>query len=139
VGLQACPDCGHRISDRAMFCVQCGCPLGPEQANHPQAIQNALSAATEDIAIQQTDLRAFSSSRLPLFPVATHKFIVLSICTLGIYELYWCYQNWKRIKAASRPHQARDFVHFGELSSHRFGDFHFSGESDLWLYHQEFR
>ena len=101
MGLQACPDCGHRISDRAMFCVQCGCPLGPEQANHPQAIQNALSAATEDIAIQQTDLRAFSSSRLPLFPVATHKFIVLSICTLGIYELYWCYQNWKRIKAAS--------------------------------------
>ena len=90
-----------------MFCVQCGCPLGPEQANHPQAIQNALSAATEDIAIQQTDLRAFSSSRLPLFPVATHKFIVLSICTLGIYELYWCYQNWKRIKAASRPHQGR--------------------------------
>jgi hypothetical protein len=36
--------------------------------------------------------------RLPLFPVATHKFIVLSICTFGIYQLYWCYQNWKRLK-----------------------------------------
>ncbi len=37
----------------------------------------------------------------PLFPVATHKFIVLSVCSLGIYELYWCYQNWKRLKQAS--------------------------------------
>jgi hypothetical protein len=37
----------------------------------------------------------------PLFPVATHKFIVLSICTFSIYELYWCYQNWKRLKTES--------------------------------------
>lgn len=33
--------------------------------------------------------------------MATHKFIVLSLCTFGIYELYWCYQNWKRLKDAS--------------------------------------
>jgi hypothetical protein len=38
---------------------------------------------------------------LPLFPVATHKFIVLSLCSFGIYELYWCYQNWKRLKMTS--------------------------------------
>jgi hypothetical protein len=36
----------------------------------------------------------------PLFPVATHKFIVLSICTFGLYELYWCYQNWVRLRGA---------------------------------------
>ena len=75
--------------------------LGPEQANQPQAIQNASSTSSGDIAMQQTDLRAFGSSCLPLFPVTTHKFIILSICTFGIYELYWCYQNWKRIKLAS--------------------------------------
>lgn len=38
---------------------------------------------------------------LPLFPVATHKFIVLSICSFSIYEFYWCYQHWKRLKHAS--------------------------------------
>jgi hypothetical protein len=37
----------------------------------------------------------------PLFPVATPKFIALSICTFGIYELYWCYENWKSVKSAS--------------------------------------
>jgi len=34
----------------------------------------------------------------PLFAVSTHKFIVLSICTFGLYELYWCYQNWVRLR-----------------------------------------
>jgi len=37
----------------------------------------------------------------PLFVVATHKFIVLSICTFGLYELYWCYQHWKKLQQAS--------------------------------------
>jgi hypothetical protein len=28
--------------------------------------------------------------------VSTQKFIVLSICTFSIYELYWCYRNRQR-------------------------------------------
>ncbi len=43
---------------------------------------------------------------LPLFPVATHKFIVLSICTFGIYELYWSYQTWKRLSSASEENMS---------------------------------
>jgi hypothetical protein len=34
----------------------------------------------------------------PFFPVATHKFVVLSLCTFGIYDLYWSYKNWERIR-----------------------------------------
>ena len=37
----------------------------------------------------------------PFFPVSTQKFIVLAICTFTIYERYWCYQNWKRVKSAT--------------------------------------
>lgn len=37
----------------------------------------------------------------PLFPVATHKFIVLSLCSFGLYQFYWIYQNWKRLRRAS--------------------------------------
>jgi hypothetical protein len=33
----------------------------------------------------------------PFFPIATHKFVVLSLCTLGFYQLYWAYRNWQRI------------------------------------------
>ncbi len=43
-----------------------------------------------------------STPRPPFFPVATHKFIVMSICTFGMYELYWFYQNWKRLREASQ-------------------------------------
>jgi hypothetical protein len=53
-------------------------------------------------AAKQANFPAASASvRLPLFPVATHKFVILSICTLGLYQLYWCHQNWKRLKAYS--------------------------------------
>ncbi|MAS64067.1 MAG: hypothetical protein CL815_02440 [Coraliomargarita sp.] len=36
---------------------------------------------------------------LPLyFPVSPLKLIVMSVCTGGIYELYWFYKNWGLIK-----------------------------------------
>jgi hypothetical protein len=54
-------------------------------------IVGAQAAVTEPV----TPIAAY-----PLFPVSTHKFIVLSICTLGLYQLYWCYQQWKRISEA---------------------------------------
>jgi hypothetical protein len=38
----------------------------------------------------------------PLFPVATHKFIVLSLVSFTAYTFYWFYQNWRRMKAASQ-------------------------------------
>ena len=34
----------------------------------------------------------------PYFPVATHKFVALSLCTLGFYEIYWFYKNWQRVQ-----------------------------------------
>ena len=38
----------------------------------------------------------------PYFPVATHKFIVLSVCTFGMYDIYWFFQNWRRIQERTR-------------------------------------
>ena len=73
MALMTCPDCGRANSDAAAVCLQCGRSLQP----------------------------ASGAARFPLFPVATHKFIVLSICSLGIYLLYWWYQNWKRISDVS--------------------------------------
>ena len=42
-----------------------------------------------------------AASRQGFFPVAIHKFIVLSLCTFNLYALYWCYQNWSRIGRAT--------------------------------------
>jgi len=34
----------------------------------------------------------------PFFAVSVLKFVVMTVVTLGIYELYWQYKNWKLIK-----------------------------------------
>ena len=32
------------------------------------------------------------------FPVSLVKLVVLSVCTLGLYEIYWFYKNWYFVK-----------------------------------------
>lgn len=66
-----CPDCGKSISDRAPACPECGRPMDPANPEPPPP---------------------------PLFPVATHKFIVMSLCTFGIYDRYWAYKQWEIIR-----------------------------------------
>ena len=34
----------------------------------------------------------------PMFPVTPQKFLILSVCTLNLYQVYWFYQNWKRLR-----------------------------------------
>ena len=34
----------------------------------------------------------------PFYPVTTQKFIVMSICTFALYEIYWAYKNWQHIR-----------------------------------------
>jgi hypothetical protein len=36
---------------------------------------------------------------LIFFPVSIAKFAVLSVCSLGIYNLYWFYRNWQLVRA----------------------------------------
>ena len=38
------------------------------------------------------------------FAVSPVKLAVLSICTLGLYEVYWFYKQWVLIKERSEPH-----------------------------------
>jgi hypothetical protein len=33
------------------------------------------------------------------FSVSITKLIIMSLCSLGIYDLFWAYQNWKLVKA----------------------------------------
>ncbi len=76
--LMSCPDCGKDVSDEAPRCIHCGRPLNGGTAG------------------EEGHVPAFT-----FFPVATHKLVVMSICTLGLYELYWAYQQWKRIRLTS--------------------------------------
>ena len=80
MSLVICPDCQHEISDAAQACIYCGRPLA-------KPVPQSRVETPHDF-----------------FPVAPHKFIVLSVCTLNIYTLYWCYQNWWRIRQRTAEH-----------------------------------
>ena len=36
------------------------------------------------------------------FPVSLTKFVVMHFCTVGMYQLYWFYENWKLILERER-------------------------------------
>jgi hypothetical protein len=38
----------------------------------------------------------------PFFAVSLAKLILLSICTFGVYEIYWFYRQWKQIAERDR-------------------------------------
>ena len=41
------------------------------------------------------------ATNYPFFPVSITKFLVMSICSFGAYELFWAYSNWYRISQRS--------------------------------------
>ena len=44
-----------------------------------------------------------ASASLPIyFPVSITKFLVMHFCTLGGYQFYWFYENWKIIQERER-------------------------------------
>jgi hypothetical protein len=38
------------------------------------------------------------------FPVSLIKLAVMSVCTFGLYEIYWFYRNWALVKQRERSH-----------------------------------
>jgi hypothetical protein len=59
-----------------------------------------MPGCTHELAPVTPPVAAISAPVVPfpLFPVSLSKFAVMSICSFGIYELYWCYQNWTRLR-----------------------------------------
>jgi hypothetical protein len=57
--------------------------------------------ATDEKNAVPISLERGASAELPFYSVSTPKLVILSLTTFGIYELYWFYQNWKRIQQQS--------------------------------------
>lgn len=82
-----CGGCGRLLPDGVPGCGNCGRPVDWVPTPY---------VPVEDVVPPRP-----VAASLPMFPVATHKFVLLSVCTFGAYVVYWCYQNWVRIKDAS--------------------------------------
>jgi len=82
-----CPKCGCE-QDEAEECRQCGIIINKYSAKQEEAVQ----APTTTVQIPTT-------TASPLyFAVSKTKLILMSLCTFGIYEVYWFYKNWELIK-----------------------------------------
>jgi len=57
------------------------------------------SAAVEDLSAAQ----ASSNVETPWFAVSVIKLLVMSFCTLTLYQLYWLYQHWVQVKRRDDP------------------------------------
>lgn len=101
-----CPECGRNVSDCATACVHCGSPLSAK--NTPTGVTPSL----EHVALVASMSPFVSASgphasaavdemSSPFFLVTTPKFIVLYLCTLTFYEMFWAYRNWQCIKRES--------------------------------------
>jgi hypothetical protein len=87
MSIVSCPGCEHLISDRATTCVNCGRALTPVRVDAPLEEQPPTPAAERE---------------LPFFAVATHKFLVMCLVTLGLYQYYWFYKQWRCLARGSR-------------------------------------
>lgn len=71
-----CTNCGSPIAADASFCSACGTTLG--------------TVRTGDALIGPPE---------PLFlHISVARLVLLSIASVGLYEAYWIYKNWKNIK-----------------------------------------
>lgn len=60
-----------------------GAPAAPQPSAPPAWAAASASAAGDDA---------------PWFAVAPRKLLVMSLCTLTFYNLYWFYQQWRRVR-----------------------------------------
>jgi len=82
--MMTCPKCAFEQKE-AKECIRCG------------IIINKFSEEAEDTP--QAPPIVTQKNKKPLyFPVSKLKLILMSLCTLGLYEFYWFYKNWKLIK-----------------------------------------
>jgi hypothetical protein len=89
-----CVHCGKQVLASARFCEVCG-GRQPHVDGVPAAVGTAAVARPAVAVVVDPPVE------LPLFPVATHKLVVLSICSFSLYEVYWFYQQWKRVQTAT--------------------------------------
>jgi serine/threonine protein kinase len=65
----------------------------PQTGSKPNRASQAPVSAEQTIPV--------STSEPMYFPVSITKLVVMSIVTLGLYQLYWGYKNWKSYKLRS--------------------------------------
>jgi hypothetical protein len=63
---------------------------------------NTNPYAPPTAAVADVEIPATPRAEPPFFVVSTRKLVIMCLCTMGLYELYWFYSQWRRIKNRER-------------------------------------
>ncbi len=63
---------------------------------------------TNESATSSVETDTVKNSEVYFFTTSTLKLMLMSICTFGIYELYWFYKNWVLISQPLKTTQQID-------------------------------
>jgi hypothetical protein len=105
MALVSCPDCDASVSDASRECIHCGRPLAPSVVEAPAPPYGGLRGAAIDgypAPPMPTPPSPPVSEAGELHAVEVFKLLLLSIVTLGMYEIFWFYRNWSRVRERGR-------------------------------------
>jgi len=74
----SCPQCKAALQDYALSCKSCGADLRGVELRTDNTLNNSINRKERSI----------------FYYVSPLKLVLMSISTLGIYQLFWFYKNW---------------------------------------------
>jgi hypothetical protein len=81
-GLSRCARCGES------YCASCLIQLR----------DRPVCAGCKDEEVRDLRSGVAAGAELAWFSVSPVKFALMTVCTLGLYPLYWTYQQWKHVR-----------------------------------------
>ncbi|GEM_PF-581669 len=84
--------------------VEAGAPTSnvSAQNNGANKLENAMSSKEEEIRILENNSPELFKSEnyqpVEYYSVSLKKLTIFSLCTFGLYHIYWNYKNWKAIQ-----------------------------------------
>ncbi len=90
------PECKLHFNEKAThICPYCQTPLYEKH----ESPESEPSSETDHGNIEEQYDISPDTQEPQFFSNSTLKLVLMSICTFGIYELYWFYKNWSLIKS----------------------------------------
>jgi hypothetical protein len=83
--LYFCPECKQHLVDYARSCQGCGLDLFQNDPRPKNVLEKSINRKEQSI----------------FFYVSPLKLVVMSIATLGFYEIFWFYKNWTYVQEHS--------------------------------------
>ena len=81
--MKKCPKCRKEYEETWEYCTECDIML--------EAGEAPKEASSGPLPVQETTF----------YNTSIKKLVILSICSLGIYEVYWFYKNWKAVREST--------------------------------------